>query len=92
MSEETAFLSLIRTAAARRVLFLPHAVRQMSRPERLITTSEIQRVIAAGEIIEVGLTQEIWARGLKAGHILSSVAETQFNTGTQAIIQTFVPF
>jgi hypothetical protein len=29
---------------------------------------------------------------LKAGHILSSVAETEFNTASQAIIQTLVAF
>lgn len=29
------FLELIRKRAAQRVLFLPHAVRQMSRPERM---------------------------------------------------------
>ena len=31
---------------------MPHAIRQMSRPDRLITTSEIHRVIDAGEVIE----------------------------------------
>ena len=31
---------------------MPHAIRQMSRPERLITSSEIRRVIESGEVIE----------------------------------------
>ena len=31
---------------------MPHAIRQMSRPDRLITTSEIRRVIDEGEVIE----------------------------------------
>ncbi len=31
---------------------MPHAIRQMSRPDRLITTSEIHRVIDVGEVIE----------------------------------------
>lgn len=42
----------IRDAAARRYLFLPHALRQMNRPERMISTKEIRLVIELGEIIE----------------------------------------
>ncbi|MGI8668349.1 MAG: DUF4258 domain-containing protein [Aridibacter sp.] len=52
MSEEITILSLVRTAVEKRILFLPHAIRQMSRPERLITSSEIRRVIEKGEVIE----------------------------------------
>ena len=52
MSDETAILSLVRKVAEKRILFLPHAIRQMSRPDRLITTSEIRRVITDGEVIE----------------------------------------
>jgi len=52
VSDETTILSLVRAAAAKRSLFLPHAIRQMSRPDRLITTSEIHRVIDDGEVIE----------------------------------------
>jgi len=42
----------IRVAAAQRVLFLPHAIRQMSRPERLISPVEVRNVIDRGELIE----------------------------------------
>ena len=52
MRDETIILSLVRAAAEKRVLFLPHAIRQMSRPNRMITTSEIRRVINDGEVIE----------------------------------------
>ena len=52
MTNETNILSLVRRAAAQRLLFLPHAIRQMSRPERLITTSEIHSVVEHGQIIE----------------------------------------
>ena len=52
MNAETGILSLVRTAAEKKILFLPHAIRQMSRPDRLITTSEIHRVIESGEVIE----------------------------------------
>lgn len=52
MTDETDILSLVREAGVKRLLFLPHAIRQMSRPERLITTSEIRSVVEHGEIIE----------------------------------------
>lgn len=43
---------MIRSSGAQRVLFLPHAVRQMSRPDRMITTIEVRNVIATGVVIE----------------------------------------
>ncbi len=46
------FRELIRERASQRILFLPHAVRQMSRPDRMISTSDIRKVIEEGEIIE----------------------------------------
>ena len=52
MADEKNILSLVQQAAAKRLLFLPHAIRQMSRPDRLITTSEIRSVVEHGEIIE----------------------------------------
>jgi Domain of unknown function (DUF4258) len=52
VTNEANILSLVRQAAAQRLLFLPHAIRQMSRPDRLITTSEIHSVVEHGEIIE----------------------------------------
>lgn len=42
----------IRAVAEQRVLFLSHAIRQMSRPERLISTAEVRNVIGRGEVIE----------------------------------------
>lgn len=42
----------VRRAAARRILFLPHAIRQMSRPERMITPAEVRAVVETGEVIE----------------------------------------
>jgi hypothetical protein len=42
----------VREAAEKKVLFLPHAVRQMLRPSRLISVEEIQHVIHNGSIIE----------------------------------------
>lgn len=46
------FRQLIRDRASRRLLFLPHAVRQMSRPDRMISTADVRKVIEEGEIIE----------------------------------------
>ncbi|GAB6040289.1 DUF4258 domain-containing protein [Endothiovibrio diazotrophicus] len=45
-------LNLIRACAEQKLLFLPHAVRQMARPDRMISTREIRKVIFEGEIIE----------------------------------------
>lgn len=45
-------LARVRSAAAMRILFLPHAVRQMSRPARMIAPSEVERVLFQGEVIE----------------------------------------
>jgi len=45
-------LTLIRKSADKRILYLPHAISQMNRPDRLIEPSEIREVIYKGEIIE----------------------------------------
>lgn len=50
MPEE--ILERVREAAKKRVLFLPHAVRQMSRPDRMIAPAAVRRVIASGEVVE----------------------------------------
>ena len=34
------------------MLFLPHAIRQMSRPQRMISTDEVGIVVTQGELIE----------------------------------------
>ena len=46
------FLEFIRRKAKERLLFLPHAVKQMNRPDRMITPAEVRRVVLEGEIIE----------------------------------------
>jgi len=43
---EASVLDEVRAAAAKRILFLSHAVRQMSRPSRMISPPEIDAVIA----------------------------------------------
>jgi len=39
-------------SAKKKILFLPHAIKQMSRPDRMITAKEIRYAIFFGEIIE----------------------------------------
>lgn len=51
MISET-FILKIRQAAEKRILFLPHAVAQMTHPQRMITAGDIRNVIKQGEIIE----------------------------------------
>lgn len=52
MTDKTPLLEQIRTATLKGVLFLPHAVRQMSRPERMISTAEVHHVLITGDAIE----------------------------------------
>ena|SRR2546423_14625909 len=53
MSEkERNILELIRRAAAKKIIYTPHALTQMSKPERLIRPSEIHSVLNEGDIIE----------------------------------------
>jgi hypothetical protein len=52
MEADKGILQHIRQAAALKILFLPHAVQQMSRPERLISAAEVRHVIDTGEVIE----------------------------------------
>jgi len=42
----------VKEAAAKRILFLPHALSQMDAPERMISTQEVRAVIFDGEVIE----------------------------------------
>lgn len=41
-----------RRAAKKKLLFSAHAIRQMSRPERMITPQEVERVVMMGELVE----------------------------------------
>ena len=45
-------LNQIKKSAQKRILYLPHAIRQMARPDRMISPMEIRDVIEHGEIIE----------------------------------------
>ena len=45
-------LAEVRRAAVQRLLYLPHAVAQMARPERMISPSEVRAVAENGTVIE----------------------------------------
>lgn len=52
MGSETDILTRVHAAAAQKVLFLPRAVHQMLRPDRMIHRAEVRQVIVDGEVIE----------------------------------------
>lgn len=52
MNKHRETLNKIRKAAAQNILLLPHAVKQIARPDRMISRQEIETVIYTGEIIE----------------------------------------
>lgn len=45
-------LKLVRQAAQKKILFLPHAVSQMSHPDRMISTMEVREVVMGGQVVE----------------------------------------
>lgn len=52
MQQDSSIRKTVRSAAAKKMLFLPHAARQMSRPERMIAASDVRNVVTHGEVIE----------------------------------------
>jgi hypothetical protein len=42
----------LRALRGGKLLFLPHAIQQMTRPERMISRHEIRNVVEHGEVIE----------------------------------------
>ena len=52
MPDDTGLLERIRASAAKRVLFLPHAIKSMARPTPMISASEVEAVLLSGDVIE----------------------------------------
>jgi len=52
MEQQSDILHLVRKAAEKKILYLPHALRQMSRPDRMISAPEVRIVVEHGEVIE----------------------------------------
>ena len=42
----------VRVAAAKRILFLPHAIRAMARPTPILSRTEVEATVSSGELIE----------------------------------------
>jgi len=42
----------VSVSAKKRIVFLPHAIRQMSRADRMISPTEVEKCIFSGEVIE----------------------------------------
>jgi len=42
----------LRVLRGGKLLFLPHAIQQMTRPERMISRQEVRNVVEHGEVIE----------------------------------------
>ena len=51
-SQERDNLAWVRETAAKRILFLPHAVNQMNSPDRMISTEEVRAVVLHGVLVE----------------------------------------
>ena len=49
---ESDILERVRAASAKKRLYLPHALRQMARPDRMIGTHEVRAVVAHGDVVE----------------------------------------
>ena len=45
-------LECVRAAAAKRMLFLPHAIKSMARPTPMISPAEVEAVLLSGDVIE----------------------------------------
>ena len=52
MEDAEGTLGHVRQGAQRKALFLPHAIRQMSRADRMITTEDVLEAIEGGELVE----------------------------------------
>ncbi|MFA5805370.1 MAG: hypothetical protein WC879_12075 [Melioribacteraceae bacterium] len=45
MSYQKDILTLVHKSVKKKILFLPHAVSQMSKPERMIKAAEVRHVV-----------------------------------------------
>ncbi|MCX7855870.1 MAG: DUF4258 domain-containing protein [Anaerolineae bacterium] len=52
LKDQGGILERVREAAAKRILYLPHALHQMHAPDRMISPEEVRAVVFYGEVIE----------------------------------------
>ena len=52
MADDSGILEQVRGAAAKRILYLPHAIKAMVRPTPIVARSEVEAVVFRGAVIE----------------------------------------
>ena len=52
MPDRSNIIKSVRSSAAKRIIYLPHAVRQMSLPGRMITVADVRNVVEGGQLVE----------------------------------------
>ena len=52
MNKGSDTINSVRKSALKKIIYLPHAVRQMSRPDRMISASDVRRALEQGELVE----------------------------------------
>ncbi len=52
MANPSDIVTRVQIAVGKKILFLPHALHQMARPERMITTAEVRAIIEEGILVE----------------------------------------
>lgn len=52
MAHDSGIREQVRAAAAKRILFLPHAIKAMARPTPIVDRSEVEAVVFQGAVIE----------------------------------------
>ena len=52
MNRDSTTINSVRKSALKRIIYLPHAVRQMSRPDRMISASDVRKAVEQGELVE----------------------------------------
>jgi hypothetical protein len=52
MSGHSDMMGHVRKSAAKRILYLPHAIRQMSRPSRMISIKDVRNVLQKGQLVD----------------------------------------
>ncbi len=91
---QTEFLKLVREKAREKLLFSPHATRQMMHPDRMISTTDVRKVIFEGKIIE-DYPEDVrghscliagYGKGQRALHVVCSPKDEYL-----AIITAYVP-
>ncbi|NMW21610.1 MAG: DUF4258 domain-containing protein [Chlorobiaceae bacterium] len=52
MTVHSDIINSVQKCTAKRIIYLPHAFRQMSRPDRMIRVAEVRNVVERGELVE----------------------------------------